>query len=59
MRNIICAFSKVNITLYILGVSKQDVLEWCLDNAIELVELEKPEDEEEEPQMLAHFHKVW
>ena len=36
------------LPVFIPGVSKQDVLEWCLNNAFELVELEKPEDEEEE-----------
>nr|XP_054756548.1 alpha- and gamma-adaptin-binding protein p34-like [Lytechinus pictus] len=30
------------------GVSKQVILEWCLDNSFELVELERPENEEDE-----------
>ncbi|XP_030832904.1 alpha- and gamma-adaptin-binding protein p34 [Strongylocentrotus purpuratus] len=30
------------------GVSKQVILEWCLENSFELVELERPENEDDE-----------
>lgn len=44
----ICAQNKKCFLVVILGMSKAEVVKWCLDNSFELIEMISEEDEEDD-----------